>query len=114
MTYEMDDIRQHCVALFYPGRHKEEGGHLSSQGLCIEQGARVVRMDKKKGGWGGQRGGSPSDKTRDGLMTLEADGESQLLWRCLQDLHPGAEVEGLSEEKKKEIKKNHFMNYLQR
>lgn len=28
----------------------KRGGHLSSRGLCIEQGARVVRMDKKGGG----------------------------------------------------------------
>lgn len=58
------------------------GGHLSSQGLCIEQGARVVRMDKKGGGWvgmeGEQRVESPFDKTGDGLMTLEADAESRL------------------------------------
>lgn len=34
----------------------KRGGHLSSRGLCIEQGARVVRMDKK-GGWGGKTRG---------------------------------------------------------
>lgn len=27
----------------------KRGGHLSSRGLCIEQGARVVRMDEKGG-----------------------------------------------------------------
>lgn len=58
----------------------ERGGHLSSRGLRIEQGARVVRMDKKGGvGIGGvQRVGSAFDKTQDGLMTLKADGESHL------------------------------------
>lgn len=65
MTYEMDDIQQRCVALSYPGLHG--GGHLSSRGLCIEQGARVVRMDFKKKGWGwgdlgGESRGVPSIK----------------------------------------------------
>lgn len=64
MTYEMDDIQWRCAALSYPGRQGEGGGHLSSRGLCIGQGARVVRMDKKGGVGGEQRVGSPFDKTR--------------------------------------------------
>lgn len=81
------------------------GGHLSSQGLCIEQGARVVRMDEKRGGWvgmeGEQRVESPFDKTGDGLITLEADREPSPPWRR-RELIPMQRLKDSPEKQKKE------------
>lgn len=106
MPYEMDDIRQRCVALSYPGRHGG-GGHLSSRGLCIEQGARVVRMDKKGGGWGWveSRGSGVLSIKREMANDIGGRRREPSPTMMSSGAHPDAEVEGQSWKKKKRERK---------
>lgn len=66
-------------------------------------------------GWGEQ--GSPFDKTRDGLITLEADGESHLPPPCRQELilmQPLKDSKGRKKKREKENVFTHGRNCLER
>lgn len=100
----------HCLIL----AGTERGGdtyHLEVYEKSRGQGLSEWIKKKRRGAGmeGEQRVGSPFDKTQDGLMTSEADGDSRLPRWCRQRLHPDAEVG--EESGKKGEKENVFIDF---
>lgn len=93
---QIDDLRDGWCSVVLCGivlsSPTQRGWTLIISGLCIEQGARVVRLEKKGVGvcvWGvSRRAGVPPIKREMGLMTAEADGGSHLPWRRSQKPPP--------------------------